>query len=171
MPNIIPESAVADNNKIRFTLFCYATKARGSNIFQYSPWIWKGKINKGGYGICGDGFPYSLAHRSSYKLFVGNIPKGMCVCHKNDIKLDITPSNLFLGTKADNCRDRTKKDRQAKGKEVGTSKLEEKEVIEIRKLYNNGNNSQRKLAKIFNVTQCNIGYIIRGESWKYLIKN
>jgi hypothetical protein len=37
-------------------------------------------------------------HRAAYMLFVGPIPNGMCVCHKDDNPLNVTPSNLFLGT-------------------------------------------------------------------------
>ena len=50
-------------------------------------WLWRGCINKQGYGS----FKFDTAqgaHRVSYKLFVGEIEEGLCVdhdCHNKDV--------------------------------------------------------------------------------------
>lgn len=38
-------------------------------------------------------------------LFMGPIPPGTKVCHKNDVSSDCRASNLYIGTAADNARD------------------------------------------------------------------
>lgn len=64
-----------------------------------------------------------MVHRIIYELYVGKIPEGMFVCHKNDIPLDITPDNLFLGTHQDNMDDMVHKRRSCMGEKNCKSKI------------------------------------------------
>lgn len=100
-------------------------------------WLWKGSIMKtGGYGQVHEvGFGHWRAHRLSWELFRGRIPRGFQVLHGCDIPGCVKPSHLFLGTQLDNMRDCKRKGRTNKsyGKMNSNGKLSDKEVSYIRK--------------------------------------
>jgi len=129
-------------------------------------WNWTAYKDKRGYGaFLLAGHP-KLAHRVSYQLYVGEIPDGLCVCHRCDNPACVRPDHLFLGTVADNMRDRTVKGRGGDhaGERNGRAKLTIEQVIEIRARYSNG--ARRiDLAKEFGVTPTNISFISRGRHW------
>lgn len=79
-------------------------------------WLWELASDRYGYGkATALGRKSTTAHRISYEAFVGPIPEGMFVCHKCDVAACCNPEHLFLGTAADNNRDRSNKGRTAKG--------------------------------------------------------
>lgn len=69
--------------------------------------IWLGKRSAGGYGL----FKSHGAHRVSWMLNKGEIPKGLFVCHKCDIRECVNIDHLFLGTNKDNMNDMRSKGR------------------------------------------------------------
>jgi hypothetical protein len=76
-------------------------------------WEWtKGKVSYG-YGVAWYKGQGCRAHRLSYQLYFGEIPDGLCICHKCDNPTCINPEHLFLGTNKDNIRDRDAKGHNA----------------------------------------------------------
>lgn len=78
-------------------------------------WIWDGYLDSCGYGRTGFANEQQSAHRVSWKVFRGPIPKGLCVLHRCDVPSCVNPDHLFLGTQIDNIDDMTRKGR-ARGK-------------------------------------------------------
>src|SRR5438445_599289 len=89
-------------------------------------WSWKGPLLKGDaltYGHLawanpngssvshGYRFSNETAHRLSYMIFRGEIPKGMLVCHSCDNGLCVNPEHLWIGTPKQNTQDRLRKGR------------------------------------------------------------
>lgn len=134
-------------------------------------WEWIGAGRTGlGYGrIGGGGADGKLlqAHRVSYEIHNGQIPKGFEVCHSCDNPSCVNPHHLFIGPHIDNAKDMVNKNRQAKGSANGFSKLTEQEVIKIRKLLSNGA-KQYDLANQFGISQTHISEIKLRKVWKHL---
>lgn len=89
-------------------------------------WKWQGYISQNGYGNSTLKNKRIQAHRLSYLAFIGEIPGGLFVCHKCDVRDCVNPDHLFLGTHLDNMRDMVQKGRHPdswnKGKKRGDSK-------------------------------------------------
>jgi hypothetical protein len=51
------------------------------------------------------------AHRYSWQIAFGEIPSGLCVLHRCDNPSCVRHDHLFLGTQAENMRDRIRKGR------------------------------------------------------------
>lgn len=73
-------------------------------------WNWIGKLNNSGYGSIKKGRT-SGAHRISYEIRNGPIPKGYYVLHKCDNRICVNPDHLWIGTQSDNMIDCQKKGR------------------------------------------------------------
>lgn len=74
-------------------------------------WEWTAGRYPHGYGRLTWNATSSYAHRVAWELTYGPIPKGMCVCHHCDNPPCVRLDHLFLGTMADNMRDRDIKGR------------------------------------------------------------
>lgn len=104
------------------------------------------------------------AHRFSFELVHGAIPKSMYVCHKCDTPLCVNPDHLFIGTHQDNMRDMVQKRRSFTGRgenKKGRAKLTNQQADQIRKM----NISHTKIAALFGVSSSTIGRIKCGESY------
>ncbi len=138
-----------------------------------SCWFWtaaKTHLGYGQFGIpTGRYCKTAYAHRIAYSLSFGEIPKGLLVLHRCDTPSCCNPDHLFVGTNADNVRDRNSKGRQNKGETVVFAKLKESEVIEIRRLYASGGVMQKQLANQFGVTTSHMSTLLSGKIWKHLL--
>lgn len=131
-------------------------------------WAWLGAKTTQGYGYLGNRRkPNALAHRLSYEMHYGPIPRGMCVCHRCDSPPCVNPAHLFLGTRADNNADCAKKGRQAdrRGERNARAKLDEEAVRLVWRLRGRGM-TQQKIADRVGVTQSQVSRILIGKAWK-----
>ena len=130
-------------------------------------WLWIGSKSHG-YGYFYLNYKKIRAHRLSWEIHRGKIPNILCVLHTCDNRLCVNPKHLWLGTKSDNNKDRTSKGRSAFGGENGRSKLTEKQIKIIRRIYKKGRTSTNtfRLSEKFGVTNSVISDIINYKIWK-----
>ena len=140
-------------------------------------WIWKGCIIPNGYGQFWLNGRMQNAHRVSWELTNGPIPKGLEILHKCDNPPCVNPSHLWAGTQTENQQDSIRKGRFVRGVKNGHNKLTPEQVLEIRKTYIKNTSSrkghplpfsQRTLAKKFHVSRGTITCILKGRAWTWL---
>ena len=129
---------------------------------------WVGAANHVGYGKLFVNGKFHGAHRVSYRLYVGDIPEGMLVCHKCDNPSCVNPDHLFLGTFKSNAADMVQKgrDKPERGENNCWSKLSEAKVLAIRELQ--GKLSSRKIGKLYGVCKTTVLRIHNREKWKHV---
>jgi hypothetical protein len=129
-------------------------------------WLWTGTGTVGGYGTFYFKKAKRLAHRVSWILHNGEIPDGLYVCHKCDVRCCVNPNHLFLGTHKENAEDMVRKGRArgARGEAHFRSKLTRQQVIAIRL----STKSAHELASEFGVSPTNIWGIRGGNTWRHL---
>ncbi len=122
-------------------------------------WPWTATRDSCGYGQIGIRGRTMNAHRLSWLIHKGDIPKGigshgMCVLHTCDTPSCVNPEHLFLGSQADNMADC-----RAKGR--SNAVLTEEDVRRIREARLFGA-VQQDLADVWGVSQGHIcGLVLR----------
>lgn len=84
-------------------LFWLKVDVRGAN----DCWLWTASVDTSGYGwgISVNRSRRITAHRYSWMLKNGPIPRGMIICHKCNTPRCVNPKHLYAGTHKDNMRD------------------------------------------------------------------
>jgi len=137
------------------------------NVF-YSPdgcWYWLGSTN-GTYGHIMINGKIGTAHRASYSIYKGD-PKEFHVLHSCDNTLCVNPDHLFLGTHAENMKDRDDKGRVGRGERHGHSKLTSAQVIAIRDAALHGL-THLSIANYFKMKRESIRDIVKRKNWSWL---
>lgn len=139
-----------------------------------------------------DGYGYVTIRKKHYRssriawaIHHGSDPGVMCVCHNcphGDNPRCVAWEHLFLGSNADNSEDMKRKGRQGhghrllsthskicRGSKIGNSKLIDKQVIDIRRIYATGTITQVGLAKAYGASQPLISAIVLGRLWPHLL--
>ena len=73
-------------------------------------WEWNATL-RNGYGALKVEKKTCGAHRVSWMIHNGNIPSGVCICHRCDNPKCVNPAHLFMGTHSDNMKDAYEKGR------------------------------------------------------------
>lgn len=145
--------------KIKKTKSCWIWNGSGSGQMKYGE-MTLGRRDEG----------KKRAHRISYEIHYGPIPKNLFVLHKCDNPSCVNPDHLFLGTFQDNMNDMLKKRRNSPppihyGSANSNSKLTIKKANEIREKLRYGTRIQTKLAKEYGVDRKTIFNIMHNKIW------
>jgi len=137
-------------------------------------WNWTASLRPTGYGQMRYLGTTELAHRISWMLFRGPIPKAknrygtMNVLHHCDNPKCVNPQHLYIGDQSDNANDAVARDRWGKrgckGEAHGRSKLTEKDVRAIRA----SEQSANQLADRYRVSKSAIQHVLRRRSWSHI---
>jgi len=137
-------------------------------------WQWTGAKSEKGYGIITTTSlkpprRHRRAHRIIWELVHSAIPDGMQVLHTCDNPGCINPAHLFLGTNADNMRDKVSKGRGTPpphfyGENHPKHKLTWASVDSMRSLAQTGQ-SLTSLSRQFGISLPVVSKIVRGELW------
>lgn len=130
-------------------------------------WLWLEYVDqKNGYGRLTHNRKNYRAHRFSWELHRGEIPKSMLVLHRCDTPLCVNPDHLWLGTPADNSADMMRKRRHddRTGEKHHLAKLTEKDVLAIRA----DTRMHTKIAKDYGVVSQTIDGIKSRKAWKHI---
>lgn len=131
-------------------------------------WIWTGNHTSRGYGLLPIGRKVVRAHRVSWELHFGPIPKGLHVLHRCDVRACVNPAHLWLGTHMANMDDRNTKHRQATGERHGFAKLTESSVRDMRAAHVAGGVTVAALARRFDVSYGTAHHVITGRTWRHV---
>lgn len=148
-------------------------------------WVWTAGRNHGrmGYGVFGLEGTALKAHRIAWALAYGDIPEGIFVLHRCDNPQCVRPTHLFLGTHADNGRDKAEKGRArapqgdqnytrnhpeiVRGERNPNSKLKESDVVLAKEMLSSGA-SLKSIAERLKISVCTACEISMGKRWSHV---
>ncbi len=107
-------------------------------------------------------------HKIVAETFIGPCPLNFEVCHNNGDSSDNRLSNLRYDTHINNQADQLLHGTRHRGAIHHSAKTTEQDVIEIRKLFTEGN-TQADIARTYGLTRTSVHSIVHRKSWTWLI--
>lgn len=160
-----------DNIESKSIIFDEATKSRFDSKWTLNPETgcheWNANISPDGYGCFHYKSRRKRAHRISWEMTYGPIPKGLFVRHKCHNRVCVNPEHLELGTHKENMRDMVESGRSARGAKQHHTKLSEEQVIAIF----HDTRMHKEIAKDYNIHRTRITSIKCGVTWGWLTKD
>jgi hypothetical protein len=133
--------------------------------------VWRGALDRDGYGHINVLGVNEKAHRQSFKLFKGPIPEGLEVLHTCHNTSCVNPEHLITGTQKKNMEMMRAAGRapvmpDQRGSKNWSAKLTERKVIRIRKLavYTR----QKVIAEKFGICQQLVSLVVRKKLWRHV---
>lgn len=127
-------------------------------------WEWTGLKDKDGYGL----FSYARKSRRANRMALAfdgrEPPAGMMACHHCDNPGCVNPAHLYVGSDADNTRDKVARGRTPVGERGYQAKLKDADIAAIR----GSTDRVGVLADRYGVTHSNIVLIRQRKTWKHL---
>lgn len=131
-------------------------------------WTWLRGKTKAGYGYLTINYKNHYAHRLSWRLTYGIIPKNAVIMHRCDNPACVNPEHLRLGTQKDNLQDMWNKQRGSMGNEHPFAKVTDEDVKKIRKLGKIKNLYRREIGEMFGISRQAVTDIIYNRTWKHI---
>lgn len=131
-------------------------------------WNWTGFLDKGGYGHIHINRKVVTAHRTAFVITFGVVPDGLHILHRCDNRRCCNPSHLFLGTNANNVKDRDVKGRNrvGYGERCARSKLTYAQVAEIKYKHMHEGIGSTTLGREYGVNKSTILRIVSEKTWR-----
>lgn len=143
-----------------------------TSILDSGCYHWNGCKSVDNYGLISYQNKQWRINRLIYTIHNGPITDSKLVCHSCDNPSCWYHEHLWLGDHQDNTQDMWAKGRESKrkrGRKIGeSSKLTADEVIEIRKLLEEGILTQSEIGHKFFVTGVMVSRIKLGKAWAWL---
>ena len=126
-------------------------------------WLWRGYVGDGGYGQVGYGGKDLYVHRVAFEIAFGEIPHGLHVLHRCDVRSCVNPGHLFAGTHQDNMADCVKKGRRPniKGEKNPMAKINGNDATFIR----SSPLKTSELCEMYKLSQAQVWRIRRQLRW------
>lgn len=133
-------------------------------------WLWVAVANWKRYGTFNIAGKNRRAHRVAWELYRGQIPAGMQVNHKCNVRQCVNPDHLYLGTHADNMADMQQSGRRrgkTAGELAGLALLTEAIVRDIRMRRASGE-TVASLVRATGVSDGAVRHALSRRSWRHI---
>lgn len=160
---VLPLLAMTIRDHLRFRRCIQRDSEDGCWLFLY--------LDDGGYGVIRIDGRKQKAHRVMWAVTNGD-PGELCVCHKCDNPSCVNPRHLFLGTHAENMKDRNRKGRANApiGAKHYAAKLSKEQVAFLLHNWPLSVSRKRELAAQWGVHYNSINAVGAGRTWKRATK-